>query len=194
MKIYLYHNISKKPKNEWEIEPAYLQNFIDNLKLKDIPNIEIHFDDAREGVYTYAYPILKPFLSILKATVFVVPNYIDGHVPEHESYSEFMSWEQLKTLSDAGFEIGSHSLNHPDLTSLEEKYLRLELTSSKKILKKKLDLKIINKFSYPYGRYNKQVLDFVRSHYCFAYGLWPANKEYENGYMQVTIPRTVINK
>ncbi len=202
MKIYLYHNISKKPKNEWETEPEHLQNFVDNLKLKELSDIEIHFDDAREGVYTYAFPILKPFLSVLKVVVFVVPNWVDGrHVPRHEKYSEFMSWDQLKALSDAGFEIASHSLNHLDLTKVtEQKDLRLEIGKSREIIKKKLEIKGIAKFSYPYGRYNKRVLDLARNHYCFAYGLLPADKKYDkynpkNGYKLFTIPRiTIINK
>lgn len=201
MQIYLYHNISKKPKNEWEIEPAHLQDLVDNIKLKDISNIEIHFDDAREGVYTYAFPILKPFLSVLKAVVFVVPNWIDGHAPPHEKYSEFMSWEHLKALSDGGFEIASHSLNHLDLTKvIEQKDLRLEIDKPKEILKRKLDVPSVTKFSFPYGRYNKRVLDLVRNHYCLAYGLSPPDPKYDehhpkNGYRIYTIPRiTVINK
>jgi len=196
--IYLFHNINQNPSNKWEITPKEFQNFVDNLKLKDILSLEIHFDDAREGIYTYAYPILKPFLSILKVTIFVVPEWINGFIPKHEQYSKFMSWEQLKILSDEGMEIASHSLNHPDLTTLSKKDLRFEVTKSRKILKKRLGLPRINKFSYPYGLYNKQVLDLVRKHYCFAYGLSPPNKKYDNYlpkniYKDFTIPRIMIS-
>ena len=199
-KIYLFHNINPKPKNMWEVTPDDLMKIVNEIKLKDISETEIHFDDARIGVYKYAYNLLKDFIPLLKVTVFVPTEWIDGYVPENEKYSKFMNWEQLATLRDAGFEIGSHSVTHRNLTTLPAKIMKIELRHSKQTLKKKLNLPSVNKFSYPYGAYTKQLICKVQKSYCQGYILGPANiKKHKltpiKRYEDFIIPRiTMISK
>lgn len=66
----------------------------------------------------------------------------------------------LKTL-DKNFEIGAHSLSHPDLTNISIKDAFKEIIGSKKWLEKLLDHKI-EMFAYPKGKYNDKIVEFVK--------------------------------
>lgn len=75
--------------------------------------------------------------------------------------------DQIKYLSDLGFEIGSHTINHPqDLKkfALEGNFEKLyyEIDDSKKILEQ-LTEKTIEWFCYPRGRYNDVIKDVVET-------------------------------
>lgn len=183
--IILFHNITRKPRNQWELDPEQFKKIMDNTLL----NVEIHFDDARKGVYEFAYPLLKNRIKLgQKVTIFMVPNWIDGFVPYREQYSNFMTWQQLKELSQAGFEMGSHSLNHSNLTTLPSIDIVRELTESKDLIEL-WTKSTINKFSYPYGAYTEKVMKIVKQYYSYAYGLTPP--EIQTNW---NIPRkTVIN-
>ena len=67
----------------------------------------------------------------------------------------------LKIL-DKNFEIGAHTLLHPDLTKVSLNEAREEIVGSKKWLEQLLDHEI-NLFAYPYGRHNKELADLIRT-------------------------------
>lgn len=71
-----------------------------------------------------------------------------------------MSQAQIKELSDAGMEIGSHSESHPHLEKLDSESLEQELSGSKKRLEDLLG-RPVNSFAYPFGTFNNTVLDAV---------------------------------
>lgn len=74
------------------------------------------------------------------------------------------NWDQLYEMSENGIEIGSHTMNHPILSRIEEKDLIEELATSKKILEKKLGKKVLS-FCYPNSRpadINELVLKLVK--------------------------------
>ena len=195
--IYLFHNINPKPKNVWEVRPEDLMEIINEIKIGELDDTEIHFDDARVGVYDYAFRLLRELTPILKVVIFVPTRWIDGHAPKEERYSEFMTWEQLRELKDEGFEIGSHTITHSNLTLLDKTSLKAELRHSKRTIKKKLNLSTLTKFSYPYGAYTKQVVCAVQKTYCFAYCLGNPDFEKHNmipigKYKDYLIPRTTI--
>ena len=60
---------------------------------------------------------------------------------------------QVKLLAQAGWEIGSHSLSHPDLTTLDAATLEEEVAGSRATLQEKLGVDI-ETFCYPAGRYD----------------------------------------
>ena len=49
-----------------------------------------------------------------------------------------MSWEQIRELRDAGFEIGSHTHTHRPLTGLSDDDARAELVRSREALEREL--------------------------------------------------------
>ncbi len=73
-------------------------------------------------------------------------------------FNVFLSWPEIKMLSENNFEIGSHATSHQKLTELSEEELKTELWDSKKTLKEKTG-KSIEIISYPYGRHNTKVIE-----------------------------------
>jgi peptidoglycan/xylan/chitin deacetylase (PgdA/CDA1 family) len=62
----------------------------------------LNFDDGFQSQYTYAKPILDKYG--FKASFFVVCNYAGK--PDR------MSWQEITTLHNEGYDIESHSMNH----------------------------------------------------------------------------------
>ncbi|MBF0481106.1 MAG: polysaccharide deacetylase family protein [Desulfovibrionaceae bacterium] len=66
--------------------------------------VSLTFDDGLAGAYNSAYPVLKKYGAP------GVSGIITGRIdPANDDY---MSWEQIRELSAAGWEIVSHSVNH----------------------------------------------------------------------------------
>jgi peptidoglycan/xylan/chitin deacetylase (PgdA/CDA1 family) len=68
-----------------------------------------------------------------------------------------LSWEHLRELSRAGFEIGSHTMSHRDLTRMDTARLRGELRDSKRILEDRLGVEI-TAVAFPFGRHSPRVI------------------------------------
>ena len=77
-----------------------------------------------------------------------------------------MSWKQVRKIaSNDLFEIGGHSLNHDILTKLTSSQMKKDVKNSIKILKNKLNSKVIH-YSYPEGQisdYNKNIKIYLKS-------------------------------
>lgn len=84
------------------------------------------------------------------ATFFLVGFWVD-------KYGDLVS-----ELNDRGFEIGTHTNTHPDLTKLDISGIRLELETS---MKRITDIigKTVSLHRAPYGAYNNNVLDTATS-------------------------------
>lgn len=63
----------------------------------------------------------------------------------------YLTAEEVKSLSEQGFEIASHTVTHPVLTKLCDEELRRELVESKKVLENIVG-KSIYGFAHPYGQ------------------------------------------
>lgn len=100
----------------------------------------LSFDDGWRTQYTDALPVLKKYN--FTATFFLYPNVI-----EHANY---MTWEEVRALRDAGMEIGSHSKSHQYMTKQTPEEQLLEVERSKSILSEELDIEIAT-FAYPFG-------------------------------------------
>lgn len=93
--------------------------------------------------------------------------------------TEVLSWEEIKEMHRYGIEFGSHTLTHPDLTSLNRDEAKKEIFSSKEILEDVLG-KDIHGFAYPYGSYTDDVKDIVReSGYSYARSGWDGFNTFE---------------
>ena len=68
---------------------------------------------------------------------------------ERERY-EFLTWSQVREMASAGVEIGSHTVNHPILTTLDADALRDELVESKRRVEAALGRECLS-FAYPNG-------------------------------------------
>jgi len=157
------------------ISLARLKKGVENNEETNEKLVVITFDDGREGVYSNAYPILRDNGFI--ATLYVVPSWIDSkemftrrigstgkEIPLGEQYSAFMSWENLKELSNHGYDIGSHTFSHQLLVNLENEALKQELDLADKAIKDNLGLDVKH-FCYPYGSFNEQIRELIVTRY-----------------------------
>jgi peptidoglycan/xylan/chitin deacetylase (PgdA/CDA1 family) len=72
-------------------------------------------------------------------------------VQEHERERyEFLTWAQAREMASAGVEIGSHTVSHPILTTLDAGTLRDELVESKRRVEDALGRECLS-FAYPNG-------------------------------------------
>jgi peptidoglycan/xylan/chitin deacetylase (PgdA/CDA1 family) len=82
-----------------------------------------------------------------EAFVSRVEQELEASVPS-QSGSLMMSYDQLRTLTQRGHTVGSHTMTHPNMAYLKEDEARHELTHSKRLLELHLDGPIKH-FSYP---------------------------------------------
>ena len=114
--------------------------------------VVITFDDGCETDWLTAAPLLKNLG--FGATFYVVAGKIGK--------PGFMSGAQLRELSNAGFEIGCHSMTHPYLPDLDEAGLNREIVAAKVELETVLG-KAIEHFSCPGGRYDSRVIRIAKA-------------------------------
>jgi peptidoglycan/xylan/chitin deacetylase (PgdA/CDA1 family) len=69
---------------------------------------------------------------------------------------------QVRALLAAGWELASHTLNHPDLTTLDEAALRHEVADSRTELRRRFGVPV-DFFCYPAGRFDARVIAAVRA-------------------------------
>lgn len=129
--------------------------------------LAVTFDDAYRSVLELARPILDRLG--MPATVFAPTDGVEAGGPlrwpgidqwlggPHEAELLPMSWQQLRTLADAGWEIGSHTATHPHLTQLDDATLQAELTRSKLACEQRLGLPCPS-IAYPYGDVDGRVV------------------------------------
>jgi peptidoglycan/xylan/chitin deacetylase (PgdA/CDA1 family) len=110
----------------------------------------ITFDDGNMNNYTTAFPIMQKYG--YTGVMYVVGTYVDAEL--------FMTSEQIKEMVAAGWEVGSHSMRHRDLTALDESEQKYEIVQSRKLLEKKLDLPI-RSFAYPFGLFNPSIVEMT---------------------------------
>jgi glycosyltransferase involved in cell wall biosynthesis len=144
---------------------------LDYFNSKEKSNLIIcTFDDAYEGVYKYAFPVLKSFN--FNATIFTCTEYFglqndwnfkDTIKRRHLTISE------LEELKMNGWEIGSHGKSHKSFLRLSDSELVDEICTSKTILEKHFNK--IESFAYPYGDYNDYIKRIVSENYSFAFSL-----------------------
>lgn len=66
--------------------------------------------------------------------------------------------ELVKKIDQNGFEIGTHSKTHPDMTKISQETMKEELEESVKLINQYVD-KEVKYFRPPYGAYNNALLD-----------------------------------
>lgn len=124
--------------------------------------IVITFDD---GFCNVARHGLEPLAGVgFRAIQFLVADRLGGQndwdLPAGEAPERLMDLAQVKEWMQAGHEVGSHTLSHPQLTQLPLEKAREEITASKRKLEDWLGVEVAH-FCYPYGDWNPAVRDLV---------------------------------
>lgn len=132
--------------------------------------VAITFDDGYRDNFAAGFPVLKK--ANVPATVYVVTGDVGktGVIwPEagDKVSSDLMTWSDLKTLEQNGWEIGSHAADHVHLgrrTRDEQKHF---IESSWRQMAEGLGHSPFS-FAYPYGSYNSDTLAILTELKCQA--------------------------
>jgi peptidoglycan/xylan/chitin deacetylase (PgdA/CDA1 family) len=153
------------------------------LNSKPLAQVSFTFDDATAGTINKAAPALAQYG--FSGTSYVTTSCVGKvTVPNNcaaDSGVPYMTWAQITQLQNSfGWEIGSHTVSHPLLSTVNLTKLRQELVNSKTALTSR-GFKV-NSIATPYGDYNDTVLAEIAktytSHRGFAdtgYNVWPNN-------------------
>jgi peptidoglycan/xylan/chitin deacetylase (PgdA/CDA1 family) len=115
--------------------------------------VAITIDDAFTSVYREAWPRLRA--AKLPFTLFVATNQVSN------SAAEYMSWDHVRELANAGVTIGNHSVKHAHLADQGHARIRAELDKSNATFVQELGIKP-TLHAYPYGEASTLVIEEVR--------------------------------
>jgi peptidoglycan/xylan/chitin deacetylase (PgdA/CDA1 family) len=111
------------------------------------------FDDGYVDTFNNAFPLLREFG--MKAVLFVMGNRLlrtnAWDQPAGLPLAELISDQQILELHTAGFEIGSHSMNHVRLSDIPRDQAWEEISRSRMVLEILLNAPV-RSFAFPYGQ------------------------------------------
>jgi len=127
----------------------------DNTLVRSM-NIEGHI--IRQWTFeprtSYIFRILarmKPISFAMRhKIIFALKREIKDRLDSSYAKERCMSWEEIRRMTDAGMEIGSHSLSHRSLAKIPFEDAAQELKKSKEIIEQNINRQCRH-FSFPYG-------------------------------------------
>ena len=174
-----YHEVTPKRENDcMNVKPEVLRRHIREFKKAGYTFIHvgdlqkyaagaaplpekallISFDDGYADNYKYAYPVLQE--EQVPGTFFVVSSTVGK--------DNRMTAGQLREMLAKGMKIGSHTVNHENLTGMSTQEIDFEMRTSKEVLEKILGEPVCA-VAYPAGKVNKAVLDKAKTCYEMAF-------------------------
>ena len=133
--------------------------------------VSITFDDGYASQATIGVPLLNA--RNIKGTFFMVTaSWALNNIP----------WDTLNQMANQGHEIGGHTVDHYDLTSITESDLRWQLSESQRLINLNIPAQSCVSFAYPYGLSNETVRSVTGEYYFAARGTGSPEGGYLNYY------------
>lgn len=133
--------------DDYHVSEYTLQGFSRGL-------LSITFDDGFASQYTGAYPLLSKYS--IPATFYLISGTLNTDFT--------MTSGQAAELKNAGNQLASHTVHHPNLTQLSDQDLQYELSQSQIDLQNTFGITFTD-FAVPYGIYDTRVISYIRQYY-----------------------------
>ncbi len=134
--------------------------------------VSLTFDDGYPSQVTDGMTLLNA--RNLKGTFFVIT--LDGWIRTH------VPWETWQEIASQGHEIGSHTVEHNNLTTLSTAGKRWELDESQKGINENVPSQSCVMLAYPYGASDIFVQALASEYYIGARGTWAPEGGFLNHY------------
>lgn len=180
--VLLYHRVSDEVRDnltvgvaQFERQMELLRQHCDILSIEQIlqsprawrskrPLVAVSFDDGYLDNYLNAVPILRrqrvPCSFYVSTGMLQSGQRFPHDIRRGNAPIPTMNWDQLRTMHQWGFTIGSHTVNHIDCVAEPLAKVDQELKQSSYELRQELGLESLI-FAYPYGG-RHQMNDTVR--------------------------------
>ena len=183
--LLCYHAVSDSWPERFSVSTAQLRSHVEHLLGRGyapttfsdcVANprhkcFGVTFDDGFRSVYERAFPLLSELG--VPATLFVSTALTGSGEPlkigyeswldtEHADELAAASWDEVGTLAEGGWEIGSHTCSHPMLTKLDEPALSRELGESRLELEDRLG-RPCRSIAYPFADVDARVVSATRA-------------------------------
>ena len=179
--VLLYHHVATDTPASTSISPEDFRSHLEYLRDNgfnvvgldamvealrnggDLPDraVAITFDDGYFSIYEEAFPMLQSFG--FPFTLFLNTGPIDRQLPN------YMSWEQVSEMAEAGVVVANHMVEHPHMLNREEsendgswiERLREELLRAEQSIVEHTGQS--HRFlAYPYGEFDPAIKDMLR--------------------------------
>lgn len=123
----------------------------------------ITFDDGYRNVLRNALPVLQE-LGFTSTNYFVANHFGEGNfwdVDKGIPHSPLMTLEEARQWAAGGQEVGSHTLDHARLSSIDASEAQVQIARSRTVLENALDVPV-TAFCYPYGDFKPAHAGMVR--------------------------------
>jgi peptidoglycan/xylan/chitin deacetylase (PgdA/CDA1 family) len=170
--ILTYHSVYEEEKENFRKQMEFVKKtahavFPDGRRCeKGVGrHVAVTFDDGYFNVIENAVPILQELG--IPATIFVTtgklgqkPDWIIGKNNKDRD-EKIATAQELLELDENMFILGSHTVNHGNLSEMDEPSLQFELARSKQDLEALLGGNV-SLLAFPFGAYNEKVLAMAR--------------------------------
>jgi len=151
VRAFAYHEISRVPSRDvYTLSPEQFSKHLETIHACQLLDrtVAITFDDGHWSNIQWAAPTLQAFA--LQGMFFITTDWMSRK-------PGFMSWDDVRSLADAGHTIGSHTASHPFLTQASAIQIERELSGSRRKLEDQIGRQV-TAISMPGGRWNVRVL------------------------------------
>lgn len=183
-RILSYHGISDRPANAYAVSaedfacqmrylagrfaPISVDRLVEHLRTGGrLPerSVALTIDDGYADVYAHAYPTLVQYA--IPVTIFLPVDFVGttglADAAARMSQTDFLTWDQVRAMSQHGISFGSHTISHQSLARLTRREVQYQLESSRVKIEDETGTAVTG-FAYPYGTardFNSEVMRAV---------------------------------
>ncbi len=180
MPILMYHYISELPpdadvyRRDLTVIPAHFEEQLQYLQSqgyqsvlladiyetlttgKPLPEkpIVLTFDDGYKDAYTDALPLLQKYG--------FVGEFFLLATPAHYEAPQYLTWNDVRAMADAGMSMQAHGRDHYDLTARSYEFLVYQILGAREAVEAHSG-RPVRFFCYPSGRYDDDTIAVVES-------------------------------